>query len=411
MKKHVGTVLVCVGCLLFLPSCYLTRAIRFGNFELKDLPRFLSDTLYKPNINFHFHEGQLPPRLTQLLDTNLHQSQTFSFLVIRNDSILYEKYFDGLTNTSLLPSFSVSKSFVATLLGIALKEGFIKNLHEPITNYLPELKKNDNRFEQITIQHVLDMRSGIQSSENYYNPTSDVLKLGFGNNLWQQIKKINIEKSPGNFDYKSVNTQLLAFIIQRATGKKFLDYFREKLWIPLQMENDATWNIDSKKRRDTRAFCCLNATTRDFAKLGKLYLQNGRYNEQQLLPEDWVKRSTDIDTMVLYEGYKNQWWSNEYSIKFRDSTAALNYIRTHPHCEPTIYVHRREENKEKGITADTLYYVTYLKEAYHAEGLLGQYIYVHPKKQLIIVRTGHYWQHPVHFSADHFIYEIAEKYF
>lgn len=395
----------------FLQSCYLTRAIRYRKFELKDLPRFLSDTLYKPSNNFSFHSALPDPKLQQLLDTNLINSQTFSFLVIRNDSILYERYFEGLNEASLLPSFSVSKSFVSTLVAIALKEGFIKSLDEPITKYLPELLKNDFRFNHITIQHVLDMRSGIMNSEDYYNPTSDVLKLGFGNDIWKQVRKIKIEKPPGEFDYKSINTQILAFIIERATGRKFLDYFREKLWIPLQMESDATWNIDSKKRRNTRAFCCLNATTRDFAKLGKLYLQHGRFGNQQILPTDWVQRSTHVDTMVINDGYKNQWWSNEYAVRFRDSLKALNYIRTHPHCETSVYVYKRAENKEKGIKADTLYYVMYYKEAYHAEGLLGQYIYVNPQKKLIIVRTGYNWQHPLHSAADFFIYDIAEKYF
>ncbi len=395
-----------------LSSCYLFKAIKYKNFELKYINDFITDTIQKPGTSFYFKQASSTPAyLKTMLDTNLANSNTFSFLVIRNDTILYENYWEGVNQTTLLPSFSVSKSFISTLIAIAWKEGYIKHLYEPITHYIPELLKRDQRFANITIQHLLDMRSGIKSDENYYNPSSDVLKMGFGNNIWNQIKKLKIEKPPGDFEYKSVNTQLLAFILERATGKKTQDYFYQKIWKPLGMESYATWNIDSKKHRMVRAFCCLNATTRDYAKLGRLYLENGVFEGVQLLPAEWVTCTTQIDSMVLSQGYKNQWWSNEYSISFRDSLQALNYIRKTPHCEPNIFVYNRKEDKERGIKAARIYYVYYLKEAYHAEGLLGQYIYVHPKKNLIIVRTGHYWQHKKHAAADHFIYDIGEKYF
>lgn len=395
-----------------LPSCYLTRALKYKNFDLKDINKFDTDTLKASTLPFHFIQSdQLSPYKTYL-DTNLATSQSFSFLVIRNDSILYENYWDQVNTNTLLPAFSVAKSFVATLVAIAHADGMIKSLNEPVTNYIPELLKNDQRFSLITIQHLLDMRSGIKSNEDYYNPNSDVLKLGFGNNIWSQIKKLKIEKpSGGELDYISVNTQVLAIVLERATGMKIQQYLQDKIWQPLGMESNATWNIDSKKRRMVRAFCCINATTKDYAKLGRLYLHNGVWNGTQILPSYWVNNTTNIDTMVTYEGYKNQWWSNEYSYSFKDSLEALTFLRKTPHCEPTVFVYNQKENKEKGIPAKKRYLVYYLKPMYHAEGLLGQYIYVYPAKNLIIVRTGHYWSHKKFQAADHFIYEIGEKYF
>ncbi len=397
---------------LILQSCYLTRAIKYKNFDLKDLYKFDTDTLKASTQPFHFIQSDKVSPYKTYLDTNLAKSQSFSFLVIRNDSILYENYWDKVNSNTLLPAFSVAKSFVSTLVAIALKDGKIKSLSEPFTNYIPELLIRDKNFAKITIQHLLDMRSGIKSSEDYYNPNSDVLKMGFGNNIFNHIKHLKLEGPPGGeLDYKSVNTQLLAIILERATGVKIQQYIQEKIWEPLGMESNATWNIDSKKRRMVRAFCCINATTKDYAKLGRLYLNDGVWNGVQLLPESWVNATTYIDTMVTYEGYKNQWWSNEYSYSFKDSLEALSFLRKTPHCEPSIFVYNQKENKEKGIPAKKRFIVYYLKPMYHAEGLLGQYIYVYPKKNLIIVRTGHYWQHNKYQAADHFIYELGEKYF
>jgi len=409
MRK--SSLLVLIAAALSLPSCYLTKAIKHGNFELSSLKYFDYDTLKPGSHPYYFIESGVESRFKTFLDTNLAHSQTYSFLIIRNDSILYENYWNEQTPQSLLPAFSVAKSFVATLISIAHTEGKIKSLQDPITNYIPELYKRDPRFFSITIQHLLDMRSGIKSNEDYYNPNSDVLKLGFGSNIWSVIKKIKIEQPTGEFDYKSVNTQLLAIILERATGVKTQQYMQEKLWEPIGMESNATWNIDSKKTRMVRAFCCINMVTRDYAKLGRLYLNNGNWNGAQIIPASFVIATTHIDSMVLSEGYKNQWWSNEYSYSFKDSLEALNFLRKTPHCEPTVYVNRQKENKEKGIPAKTSYVVFYLKPMYHAEGLLGQYIYVYPKKNLIIVRTGHNWSHKKFPAADHFIYDIGEKYF
>lgn len=390
MKKFLFFTLLVIG--VQLQSCYITRAFKHRKFELKDLDKLENIILPATENPFRFTENvNKPSKLTQFLDSTLNNTYTYSFLVIRNDSILYEKYFDEIKATTKQPSFSVAKSFIGTLVQMAVEDGFIKNLQEPITNYLPHLNDRDEAFTNITIQHVMDMASGIKSVENYGNPFSDVLHMGFTKNLNNRLKKLRIETAPGKFDYKSVNTQLLASIIEISTKQKLQDYFVKKLWLPLGMENEASWNVDSKKNTTPRAFCCINATTRDFAKLGKLYLQKGNYNGKQLISEYYILQTTNPDAMQKNDGYKNQWWAVQPYIYFTDSLKAVDFITSTP---KTSY-HKKVDYK--GQT----YFVAKDELApYYAQGILEQFVYVNPRTNTIIVRLGHYWNHKRYSTMD-----------
>ena len=382
-------------------SCYVISAHRFRKFNLKDLHKIDAVPLPAAATPFRFqYDTTRYPKWKKNLDSILPSTHTYAFLVIRRDSILYERYFDGVESSTLLPSFSIAKSFTATLVGIALNEGKIKSLQEPVTAYLPGLGKRNPRFEQITIQHLLDMRSGVKSSEDYDDPFSDVLKLSFASNMTRQALKTGIQKDPGSFEYKSVNTQLLALILEKATGKKLEEYANEKLWQPLQMEHSATWNMD--KKDEVRAFCCINATARDFARFGRLYLRQGDWQGQQVLPRDWVQRSTSADTMAAYTGYKNHWWARTLGKAFPDSMAAVKFNPT----TGTKASIKKYSGKE-GQPAN--YVASYWSGAYHAEGILNQILYIDPVKELIIVRLGHYWQHP-QGDAVRFVYNLASQF-
>lgn len=394
--------LLFIWLMIILSSCYVGRAYKYRKFELKDVNKLASVTLTKSDAPFYFNYSVKDnSALKTYLDTSLANSESYAFLVIRNDSILYENYFQGLDSSDIFPSFSVAKSFVGSLIQIAHEEGKIKSLDEPVTNYLPYLLKNDKRFAAITIQHVLDMRSGIKSNENYSNPFSDVLKIGFTKNMHGKIKKLEIETAPGgDFIYKSVNTQVLAFVLEAATNKPLQDYMHEKLWLPLGMESDATWHIDSKRHNTVRAFCCLNATAKDFAKLGRLYLKNGNWNGKQIISKDWVQTIMNGDTMYKYQGYKNQWWSSRASKRFNDSLEAVSFVKQQD-ADERWYVSKVERNKV------TSYRAYSNQPAILAQGILGQYIYVNPKKNLIIVRTGHNWSHYKYY-AQSFIEHVAD---
>lgn len=393
MRKTAVIVLFSV----LLTSCYVFKAHRFRNFELKDLDKMDAVQLPSASQPFHFtYDTANQKQLRQYLDENLANSRTYAFLIIRNDTILYERYFGSVTETTKLPSFSVAKSVVSTLVGIALEEGKIKSLQEPVTNYLPELRKNDKRFEQVTIQHVLDMRSGVKSNENYSSPFSDVLKMGFARNVSKPALNAELEQLPGEFDYKSVNTQILALIIEKVTGRKLQDYALEKLWQPLQMEHETTWNAD--KENTVRAFCCINAAARDYAKFGRLFLHEGNWQGKQLVAKNWVHSSVSRDTMNRYDGYRNQWWSGTNKVYFEEMEKATAFAKTKEGTSIKTF-----PPKDGGRSR----YMVEWRDAFHATGILGQYVYVHPKKNLVIVRLGHNWSHP-RFYAQGFIYNLGQ---
>lgn len=402
-QKRIALLFYVWICLLF-SSCYAFRAYKSRRFELNDLPKLQARTIVKSNAPFYFQSDLNNSRyqsIKTLLDTNLENSQTHSFMVIKNDTIIYEKYFNGLVSSDLFPSFSVAKSFVGTLVQIAHEEGYIKSLSEPVTNYLPYLLKNDERFRRITIQHLLDMRSGIKSNENYSNPFSDVLKLGFTKNIQKRLKKLQVETSPGTFNYISVNTQLLGLVVQQASGKKLYHYLQEKLWQPLGMEADASWNTDSRKQDNVRAFCCLNAITKDFAKLGRLYLQKGNWNGIQLLHSSWIHATTSSDSMYKYEGYRNQWWGAKDYKTFDDSLLATEYAMQN---KLRSNVHSYTDK----LTKKRKYFISYTTSEYMAQGMLGQYVYVNPESKVIIVRTGHYWN-AKYLSGTQLIYTVGRR--
>ncbi|MCU7547524.1 beta-lactamase family protein [Chitinophagaceae bacterium LB-8] len=380
-------------------SCYVFRAYKVRKFELDDHERLPSVVIHKPKSSTPFTDAASLPAYTDLkifLDTSLKNSRTAAFLVIRNDSIIYEHYFNGFKRESLLPSFSVAKSFVGTLIGIALDEGKIRSTNEPITNYLPELLKRDEAFANITIQHLMDMRSGIQFREGYYNLKDDAIKLGFRHNILKHTLRLNIEQEPGKqFQYRSVNTQLLALILQRATGEKISNYLEDKLWQPLGAEFNATWNVDSKKRKQEIAFAGLNATARDFAKLGQLYIQSGSWQGKKIANEDMVATVANKDSMELYKGYKNQWWGRYNSRFFDDSLEAASYKQQTAYSSSVRKVNGR-------------YRVGYRSGAFSAQGVFNQVIYVNPINNVVIVRLGQFWRHPA-LSADQFIYALGTR--
>ncbi|MFN5849517.1 MAG: serine hydrolase domain-containing protein [Chitinophagales bacterium] len=364
--------------------------MKYKKYPLEKLDEFPTVKFQRSETPFKFFQGSIQKSVKEELDSMLLGSNRYAFLVIRNDSIIYEFYNHKITDTSLIHSFSVAKSYVSTMVAMAKEEGKIKSLNEPITNYLPELLDRDVRFKNITIQHVLDMRSGIKSSENYYNPFSDVLRLGFGKNVNGKALRISIEKEPNQkFEYKSVNTQLLGMIVERATKVKLQDYYYEKLHKPLQLEHDATWIYDDEKHKSLRAFCCMNLTARDYAKFGRLFLNKGNWQGKQLVSKEWVETNLNLENRKATDGYKNQWWSNVSFKKFKDSIAMQKFVLNNPAIVSvkrmfTLNYSGRQPLKEVD-TENKFWGVTYYKDGIHAQGLIGQYIYISPLKNTIIV--------------------------
>jgi CubicO group peptidase (beta-lactamase class C family) len=390
--------ILCLLLLLNCSSCYMIRAYKVRKFELTD-PQHMPFVSIGPSTTpYHFTQVANESHYQDIknyLDTTLPKSHTAAFLVIKNDSILYERYFNGFSQQSKLPSFSVAKSVVSTLVSVALMEGNIHSLQDPITKYLPELYKKDQRYERITLQHLLDMKSGLHFNEGTYGLKDDAIKMGFRPNLLKHVLKVKIDSEPGKkFKYQSINTELLALAVERATGKKLAPYLQEKIWQPLGAEFEANWNVDSKKHQQEIAFAGLNAAARDFAKLGQLYVNNGNWQGKQLLSSSWVATVNNVDSMEKAGGYKNQWWSELVSAYFKDSSSAVHFRNQTP------FSHEVRKT-DKG------YQVRYRTDSFDAEGLLYQFIYVNPKSHIVIVRLGRNWYHPS-LNASQYIYKIGE---
>ncbi|MGV3547685.1 MAG: serine hydrolase domain-containing protein, partial [Pedobacter sp.] len=237
--------------------------------------------------------------------------------MIKNDSIIYQYLSEGNSLAVRQPSFSMAKSFVGTLVGMSVDRGEIKSTDELVINYLPELAKNDERFKRLTIQHVLDMRSGFDFKERSFSPFSQITRSYYGANLKKIVGKLKFKNEPGKvFEYQSINTQVLAFVLEKATGKGLQELMQERLWKPLGAESDALWSIDNAE--NIKAFCCVSATALDFAKIGRLYLNGGNWEGKQLISKKWVDITINPDTLTKLR-YKNQFWATRDFTFFKDS--------------------------------------------------------------------------------------------
>ena len=292
-------------------------------------------------VSTDYNKADLPDFIKEVND----KLETTAFMVIQNDSIIFEEYWHDYSTDSASNSFSMAKSYISTLIGIAIKEGKIKSIDQKVCEYIPEFCEVGNA--NITIKHLLTMSSGLNWDENYYNPIGQTAEAYYGNDLRGLVIDLQSIETPGKvFKYHSSCTQLLAFVVERATGKTISEYVSEKLWKPMGSKHPALWNTD-KEGGDEKAFCCLNSNARDFARIGKLYMNYGNWNGNQILDSSYVKEATSVVDLLDEDGDKNvnygyQFWLSNY----------------------------------KGL------------DIYYARGLWGQYVICVPEKDLIVVRLG-----------------------
>jgi CubicO group peptidase (beta-lactamase class C family) len=341
----------CVGFILILyvfDVDYLLRAVK--TIYLKGhTTAFLED--YKEFPNRTIQKGTAQPwavskaynsvPATEKLNSIHKNLQTAAFLIIKNDSIWHESYFDGYTNTSKSNSFSIAKSIVSAALGKAILEGKIKSLDQKVTDFFPKLK---GKFaKEVTVGDLSSMASGLSWDEKYYSPFSIVTRAYFDDHLKEVILGLSIKDKPGQeFRYLSGATQLLAMCIEKATGEYLSNYVSEHFWKPMGAENDALWQLDEADTGIEKAYCCIASTARDFARFGKLYKQNGVWNGKQILARSFVKKSLQPRFSDSPE-YGYGWWLHQINGK------RVFYMRGH----------------------------------------LGQFVIVLPEDDVIIVRLGH----------------------
>ena len=351
MKKAligIFSILVIANVLIILTgNTYLYNVIRYANPDIDD---------YKIFDNREVKISQPQPWLLAnnynkivLSDTllqNLTKYETSAFLIIKNDSILYEQYCDGYDSATISGSFSVAKTIVGILIGAAIDEGKIKSINELAGDFLPEFKVGNNA--KLTIKHLLMMSAELDWDESYNSPFASTTQTYYGDNIVKPVLALKVVGEPGKrFLYQSCNTEILALIIEKATGKTLSDYASEKLWQPMGAEHPALWSLDNKNGHE-KAYCCFNSTARDFAKIGELYLKNGNWKGKQLISEKYVKESISPAAVLSEDGskpcdfYGYHWW----------------------------LVNRSGH------------------DIFYARGILGQYIIAIPDKNIIIVRLG-----------------------
>ena len=370
MKNTVFVIrfaLILISQLMFLGSCTFTSRYVFLNVpdvnDYKKLPSRPVQTSETAPFNFdvagNFNISSIIPlRFTgntvDNLDTFLEGSGTTAFMVIRNDTILYEKYFNGHDHETYCKSFSASKVFISALIGIAIEEGKIGSINDPVMKYIPEL--DDKRFAGLTISQCLALTSGIRTNNKQAFPWHDKVRIYYTHDLRKLVSKIDYAREPGKeFYVEEFSPVILGLVLERATGTSVSDYLGEKLWKPLGMEHNGLWITDRKNDGFEAINSGLTGLASDFARFGRLYLNNGSWNGKRLLPEEWVSASTRPDTASIsfykkieyYEGrdvyYNSMWWGL-----------------------------RNSENQYE----------------YSANGHFGQRIYISPSKNAIVVRFG-----------------------
>jgi CubicO group peptidase (beta-lactamase class C family) len=284
------------------------------------------------------------------LDESLRETDTLAFLVVHEDRLVHERYFDGATRESLQTSFSAAKSFVSTLVGIAIDEGVIESVEDPVTDYVPELAERDPRFKSITLRHLLTMSSGIRYEEGGFpRPFGDDTYTYYGVDLREvALDRVRIDGPPGlAWQYNNYHPLLLGLVLERATGMSVSDFMARRLWQPLGAEADATWNLDSERSGFEKLESGLNARPVDYARFGLLFLHDGEWNGRRIVSEDWVRAATGADPTTdsaYYHGYRYFWW---------------------------LDVERPGR--------------------FYALGKYGQYIYVAPDADAVVVRLGRDW--------------------
>ena len=334
---------------LFLPF-YAKKALIYWFPTIDDLNIFEHATVHAPDscwewaISDKYNSYKLSKKDSAYID----DMKTVSFLVIRNDSILYETYRGGWNDTLTSNLFSATKSIVGMLVGIAMDEGKIGSVDDKVMKYIPEY--NRGRQKDITIRNLLTMSAGMDWDEAYASLFSVTTHGYYGNDLYKLIMGLDIVDTPGvQYSYRSGETQLLSFVLEAATGETIGKYAEKKLWQPMMAGQDAFWLLD-KKNGDEKSFCCFHTTARDAARFGRLMLNMGNWNGRQLVSRKYMEEA------LAPASYLKDQWGKDPLTYYGYQTWIMNY------------------NGER---------------CPYFRGMLGQYIIAIPSKNAVVVRLGH----------------------
>ncbi|MGF1557244.1 serine hydrolase domain-containing protein [Paucihalobacter sp.] len=340
--------IILIAVLYITDTDYLIKAVRTIYLKghttayLEDYKHF--DNAFVGNGNsqpWPNHSDYNKVKETEALNNINKTNGTVAYVIIKNDSIWFENYYDGFGESSQTNSFSMAKSYVSALLGKAIMDGYIKNLDQPVCEFIPEYC--DGKAAKMTVGDLSSMASGTNWDERYYSPLSITTRAYFDDDLTKVVTGLKVVKEPGTaYKYASGDTQMLAIAIERATGKKLYNYLEESFWKPLGSENETLWQVDSEDHDLVKAYCCIASNAKDFARLGKLYKDHGKWNGKQLLDSAFIAKSITPRFAESPE-YGYGWWLKSVGDK--------NFFMMRGH--------------------------------------LGQYVIVEPEDNVIIVRLGH----------------------
>jgi CubicO group peptidase (beta-lactamase class C family) len=340
-----GSLFVFLAVLFFLKP-YLPSAIYYNFADIDDYKIFSNRVVKAASPGEAWpvskNKNPAPNAETQAMLDGL---KTTALMMIDHGEITYEQYFLTGGQDEISGSFSMAKSIVSLLTGFAIQDKAIQSVDDPIENYFPNWSGVPQG--KITIKDLLTMSSGLDWNESYSNPFSVTTEAYYGDDLFLTSLKQRLIRKPGTFhQYQSGTTQLLGFVVVKATNKTLSQYASEKLWVPMGAEKDALWSLDHDEGME-KAYCCFNARARDFARIGELVLNHGQWKGKQLLNADYIQQMTTANQVpdesgkpVDYYGY--QWW----------------ILKTPQGDIP------------------------------YARGILGQYIIVIPQKNRVVVRLG-----------------------
>jgi CubicO group peptidase (beta-lactamase class C family) len=336
-----------------LDSSAVARAMVWMDADVEDQYRFPSRVIPAGDTASPLPTGETidlgpSPLGGGSFDDFLRETDTRSFLVIHDDRLVYERYFQGSDRQTLHTTWSVAKSVLSTLVGIAIDDGLIDGVDDPVTEYVPELAERDPRFERITLRHLLTMSSGMRYWETDLPwPFADDSYTYYGADLREvALDGSRIERPPGEeFHYNNYNPLLLGLVLERVTGTTVSDYMSTRLWQPLGAGRDATWSLDSEGSGFEKMESGVNATAVDYARFGLAFLHGGEWGGSRIVSEKWVRDATALDRAAdPVDRYQYFWW---------------------------VDVERPGR--------------------FYALGNLGQYIYVAPDTGTVIVRTASDW--------------------
>lgn len=223
----------------------------------------------------------------------LEEGNTAAFLVLKDNEVLSEYYFHGYNDRSKTNSFSMAKTVTTLLLGIAIEEGFVRDLDQPIVDFIPEFK-DDPLGKTATIGQFSLMNSGYEWDENYYTPFSPTVQLYYGDDIENFLLAGEFSAKPGEFwEYSSASTQIMGIFLLRALQKSgaantLSEYLSKKIWQPMGMNDDALWHLDNQGME--LVYCCINTNARNFAKLGLLLQNRGKWQDRQIVPSEFIDK-------------------------------------------------------------------------------------------------------------------------